>query len=149
MTDENSNKSSPKSDKASEIEANSDSNKPSDNESSKVAVGVTVEEASGQDERASAPEPESAAPATPSLREPFPFARLFLTIVFGAIASFAFWLIVVLAVLQFVTIAIAGQKSEELQHFSRLMGRYIQEVFDYMTLTSDVQPFPLGSFPKE
>ncbi len=84
-----------------------------------------------------------------SLREPFPFTRLFSTIAFGILASFAFWIIAILALLQFATIAIAGQKNDELQHFSRLMARYLQEVFDYMTLAIDTQPFPLGPFPKE
>ena len=94
-------------------------------------------------------ENQAPAPAEQSLREPFPFARIFLTIVFGVIASFAFWIIVMLALLQFATIAIAGQKNEELKHFSRLMARYVQEIFDYMTLTIDTRPFPLGPFPKE
>jgi hypothetical protein len=87
--------------------------------------------------------------AEQNLREPFPFARLFLTIAFGVVASFAFWIIAMLALLQFATIAIAGQRNGELMHFSRLMSRYVQEVFDYMTLSVDSRPFPLGPFPKE
>ena len=94
-------------------------------------------------------EEQASAPAEQSLREPFPFARLFLTIAFGVVVSFAFWIIAMLALLQFATIAIAGQKNEELMHFSRLMSRYVQEVFDYMTLSVDSRPFPLGPFPKE
>ena len=94
-------------------------------------------------------EEQASAPAEQSLREPFPFSRLFLTIAFGVVASFAFWIIAMLALLQFATIAIAGQKNEELMHFSRLMARYMQEVFDYMTLSVDARPFPLGPFPKE
>jgi hypothetical protein len=131
MTDDNEAQSSAKSDK--------ESDKGPDNASKKKSA----EKVESSSETEPAPEP------APSLREPFPFARLFLTIVFGVIASIAFWLFVVLALLQFVTIAIAGQKNEELQYFSRRMGRFIQEVFDYITLASDTQPFPLGPFPKE
>jgi hypothetical protein len=131
MTDDNEAQSSAKSDK--------ESDKGPDNASKKKSP----EKVESSSETEPAPEP------APSLREPFPFARLFLTIVFGVIASIAFWLFVVLALLQFVTIAIAGQKNEELQYFSRRMGRFIQEVFDYITLASDTQPFPLGPFPKE
>jgi hypothetical protein len=105
------------------------------------------EDSSKNDESPS--ETQDAPAAAQSLREPFPFARLFLTIAFGVIASFAFWIIVMLALLQFATIAIAGQKNDELQHFSRLMARYVQEIFDYMTLAIDTRPFPLGPFPKE
>jgi hypothetical protein len=134
MTDDNETQSSAKSDK--------ESDKGPDNASKKKSA-EKVESSSETEPAEPAPEP------APSLREPFPFARLFLTIVFGVIASIAFWLFVVLALLQFVTIAIAGQKNEELQYFSRRMGRFIQEVFDYITLASDTQPFPLGPFPKE
>lgn len=94
-------------------------------------------------------EKEAASPEEQSLREPFPFARLLLTIAFGVVASFAFWIIAMLALLQFATIAIAGQKNDELKHFSQLMARYVQEIFDYMTLSVDSKPFPLGPFPKE
>ena len=97
----------------------------------------------------SANETQASPPAEQSLREPFPFVRLLMTIGFGILASFAFWIIVMLALLQFATIAVAGQKNEELQHFSRLMARYMQEIFDYMTLANDTRPFPLGPFPKE
>ncbi len=134
MTDETSAQSSPESDKKSDPESGKASEEPSATQSDKNDEGSS--------------ETDSAPPEAQSLREPFPFARLFLTILFGFIASFAFSLIVVLAVLQFVTIAIAGHKSEELQQFCRLVGRYMQEVFDYMTLASDTQPFPLGSAPK-
>ena len=94
-------------------------------------------------------EEQASPPSEQSLREPFPFARLFLTIAFGVVASVAFWIIAILALLQFATIAIAGHKNNELVHFSRLMARYAQEVFDYMTLSVDSKPFPLGPFPKE
>jgi hypothetical protein len=127
MTDDNSAKNFP--------ESGTESEKEPDKETANSDVGSN--------------DTQNEPPPAPILREPFPFTRLFLTIVFGFIASFAFWLIVVLAALQFVTIAIAGRKSEELQHFSRLMGSYMQEVFDYITLATDTQPFPLGSFPKE
>jgi hypothetical protein len=137
MTDDNDAQSSAKSDK--------ESNKGPGNASKKESA----EKMESSSETELAPEPAPKPESEQSLREPFPFARLFLTIVFGVIASIAFWLFVVLALLQFVTIAIAGQKNEELQYFSRRMGRFIQEVFDYITLASDTQPFPLGPFPKE
>ncbi len=105
-------------------------------------------EDSGENDE-SANETQASPTEEKTLREPFPFARLFLTVAFGVIASFAFWIIIMLALLQFATIAVAGQKNEELQYFSRLMARYMQEIFDYMTLATDARPFPLGPFPKE
>ena len=128
-------------------QSSSGSDNKSDPESCKASEKSSATQSDKNDESSS--ETDSAPPEAQSLREPFPFARLFLTIMFGVIASFAFWLIIVLALLQFATIAIAGQKNDELQHFSRLMGRFIREVFDFMTLASDERPFPLGPFPKE
>jgi len=82
-------------------------------------------------------------------RRPFPFARLLYALGFGFVAWFVFWIIAVLAAVQFITIAIAGQKNGELEQFSRLMSRYMQELLAYVTMTQDRLPFPLGPFPKE
>lgn len=105
----------------------------------------------GTNEQATAEKAEAATETadTPALREPFPFVRILFTILFGIVASFVFWIIVLLAVLQFATIAIAGEKNDELKRFCRLTARYMQEMFDYMTLASDERPFPLGPFPKD
>lgn len=139
MADETSAQSPPESDNQSENSGGEEEN---------LASGAQASEEMAKNN--SAPiDQESESSATPSLREPFPFGRLALAVVFGCLAAVASWFLVVFAVLQFVTIAIAGQKNSELQHFSRLTARYVQEAFDYMTLTSDVQPFPLGPFPKE
>jgi len=147
MTDDNEAQSSPESDKAPDKASDKEPDKERAKKSNMEPDKESKKESNEKDESSSETEP---APAqAQSLREPFPFARLFLTIFFGVIASITFWVIVMFAVLQFATIAIAGHKSEELQHISRLAGRFIQEVFDYITLATDTQPFPLGPFPKE
>ncbi len=82
-------------------------------------------------------------------REPFPVARLVYAVLFALVASVVFWIPIFLAVLQFATVAIEGQRNEELKHFSRRISRYMQEMFDYIMLSEDARPFPLGPFPKE
>jgi hypothetical protein len=101
--------------------------------------------AGGAERKGGGAEPE----AEKSLREPFPFVRLLYAVLFGIIASFAFWVVLLLAFLQFVTVAIAGEKNDELQQFSRQVAHYLKQMFDYMTLASDERPFPFGPFPKE
>lgn len=96
-----------------------------------------------------AQEPEAEPEQENRLREPFPFVRLLFSVLFGIIASFVFWIVVLLAFLQFVAIAIAGEKNEELQQFARKVASYMKQMFDYMTLASDERPFPFGPFPKE
>ncbi len=83
------------------------------------------------------------------LREPFPVARLLYAVLFAVIASCVFWVVIVLAVLQFVTVAINGEKNDELAQFSKRTSRYMQEMCDYIMLAQDERPFPLGPFPKE
>jgi len=92
-------------------------------------------------------QPSDPPPALP--REPFPVARLVYAVLFALVASVVFWIAVFLAVLQFATVAIEGQRNEELTQFSRRLSRYMQEMFDYIMLSADARPFPLGPFPKE
>lgn len=86
-------------------------------------------------------------PASP-LRHPFPFSRLVYAIGFSVVAWLVFWLVIVLAILQFVTRAIAGHVNEELRQFCRNMITYLQELLGYITLVRDERPFPIGPFPK-
>ena len=96
-------------------------------------------------------QPESAAPEAEEtrLRAPFPFARLFFAVLFGVLASLVFWIVILLSALQFITIAISGEKNDELDRFNRRIARYMQEMFDYTMLSSDMRPFPFGPFPAE
>ena len=90
----------------------------------------------------------TAPPPAPALRQAFPFARLIYAFGFGFVAWVAFWLVLILGVLQFVTLAIMGRPNDELKHFSHNMTLYMQELLGYITLVRDEQPFPIGPFPK-
>ena len=100
-----------------------------------------------QDQTQSPNEPSQ--DAVKSARQPFPFARLFFAVGFAVIAWLAFWVMVLLGSLQFLTVAVSGSRNEELRRFSHLMARYIQQIFDFATMAHDERPFPLGPFPKE
>jgi hypothetical protein len=86
-------------------------------------------------------------PASP-LRHPFPFARLVYAIGFAFVAWVVFWLVLILAALQFITRAVSGHVNEELRQFCRNMIVYLQELLGYVTLARDERPFPIGPFPK-
>jgi hypothetical protein len=104
----------------------------------------------GRAEASEAPKEEgSEKGADANLREPFPFVRLLFSVLFGIITWFAIWIVLLLAFLQYVTVAIAGEKNDELQEFSRKFATYMKQMFDYMMLASDERPFPFGPFPKE
>jgi Domain of unknown function (DUF4389) len=94
------------------------------------------------------PEPASA-PRPPGARQPFPWIRLLYAIGFALIAWVLFWLILLLlAPLQFVTIAITGKPNDELQQMSMKAVHYLLELLVFITGASQEPPFPLGPFPK-
>ena len=79
---------------------------------------------------------------------PFPAARLFYAIGYGIIAWFVIHIVFLLAVIQFVVIAINGRGNDELKHFCLVLVQYLWELLAFITFVRDEQPFPLGPFPK-
>ena len=93
--------------------------------------------------------PSNASPppgATP--HAPFPATRLFYSIGYGLIAWFVIHIVFLLAVAQFVVIAINGRNNEELKHFCLTLVQYLWELLAFITFVRDEQPFPMGPFPK-
>jgi hypothetical protein len=80
--------------------------------------------------------------------QPFPAARLFYAIGYGIIAWFVIHIVFLLAVIQFVVIAINGRGNDELKHFCLVLVQYLWELLAFITFVRDEQPFPLGPFPK-
>jgi uncharacterized membrane protein YagU involved in acid resistance len=81
-------------------------------------------------------------------RPPFPAVRLFYSIGYGFIAWLVVHVIFVLAVVQFVMLALNGRLNEELKHFSLTLVQYLWELMAFITFVRDEQPFPVGPFPK-
>ena len=86
----------------------------------------------------------SAAPA----RAPFPAVRLLYAIGFGVVAWFVFWITVLLALAQFVVVAINGRVNDELKTFSANLIHYLWELLAFIVFVRDEQPFPIGPFPR-
>ncbi len=78
----------------------------------------------------------------------FPGVRLLYAVGFGIVAYLVFGAVVLLAVVQFIVVAINGRVNEELRGFSASLIRYEWELFAYITFVRDEQPFPIGPFPK-
>jgi hypothetical protein len=81
-------------------------------------------------------------------RPPFPAVRLLYAIGFAIVAWVVFWLILVLALAQFVVVAINGKVNEELKTFGSSLVQYLWELLAFITFYRDAQPFPIGPFPK-
>ena len=79
---------------------------------------------------------------------PFPAARLLYAIGYGFVAWFVLHVIFVLAVMQFVMVAINGRAHDEIKSFSANLVEYERDLLAYITFVSDAPPFPFGPFPK-
>jgi Domain of unknown function (DUF4389) len=88
--------------------------------------------------------PPAAAPARP----PFPIARLIFALGYGLIAWFVMHIIFLLAVVQFVMLALNGRVNDELKSFCAVLLKYEWELLAFITFVTDEQPFPVGPFPK-
>jgi hypothetical protein len=83
----------------------------------------------------------------PAARMPFPFVRLLYAFAYGIIAWFVIHLVFLLAVAQFIVVAVTGHLNEELKRFSFSLVQYLWELLAFVTFVRDEQPFPIGPFP--
>jgi hypothetical protein len=95
--------------------------------------------------------PPSGAASVPSppVRTPFPGVRLLYSFGFAIIAWLVLWAIFVIAVIQFVVLAVEGRVNAELKSFSAGLVQYLWELLAFITFVRDEQPFPIGPFPKQ
>ena len=89
-----------------------------------------------------------------SHRTAFPWERLFYALAFGVVAWCVFWMVIVLAIMQFVLVlaqsispAITGHPSDELKRFCLRMIQYLLELLAYITFVRETLPFPFSPFP--
>lgn len=94
-----------------------------------------------------APEPDST-PAGGG-RASFPWQRLLYAIGFAILADLVLWLVIILAILQFVATAINGEVNEELKSISRRVCGYLVQLVHYIVFVQEERPFPFAPFPQE
>jgi hypothetical protein len=87
-------------------------------------------------------------PPVQAAHPPFPAVRLLYAFAYGVVAWLVFWIVLLLALVQFVTIGVSGKINEELRHFSINLVQYLWELLAFITFVRDDQPFPIGPFPK-
>jgi hypothetical protein len=92
--------------------------------------------------------PPNSSNGTAASRPPFPAVRLLYAAGFALIAWFVFWLILVLAILQFAVLLINGRSNDELKEFNFSLVQYLWELLAFVVFVRDEQPFPIGPFPK-
>ncbi len=80
-------------------------------------------------------------------RLPFPAVRLLYAIGFAVVAWFVFWIVLLLALFQFVVVGVKGKQNDELRSLSLNLVQYLWELLAFVTFVRDEQPFPFGPFP--
>ena len=75
--------------------------------------------------------------------------RLCYMALFGVIGYFAFWTMILLAIIQFIFHIISDEPNDDLVGFSANLSTFLKEIAAYMTFVSNEKPFPFGPFPKE
>jgi Domain of unknown function (DUF4389) len=81
-------------------------------------------------------------------RMPFPAVRLLYAIGFAVVAWFVFWIVLLLALMQFVMVALQGRVNDEVKTLSLNLIQYLWELLAFVAFARDEQPFPIGPFPQ-
>jgi Domain of unknown function (DUF4389) len=84
----------------------------------------------------------------PSPRPPFPLTRFFYALGYAVLAWLAFWILLILAFVQFVVVLVTGRVNSELRNFNLGLLQYLTELIAFISFARDDRPFPFGPFPK-
>jgi hypothetical protein len=68
-------------------------------------------------------------------------------VVFAIISGLAKLIVTIVAVFQFVTVLVKGQKNEAMIPFGQNLSTYIYQITTFLTFNTDVMPFPFMDFP--
>jgi len=55
--------------------------------------------------------------------------------------------IFIVAVIQFVMLLLAGKPNARLVTFGRSLGRYLQQIVNFLTFATEEMPFPFSNWP--
>ena len=83
----------------------------------------------------------------PRFAAPFPAVRLLYAIGFGVVAWFVFWITLILALAQFVVVAINGKVNDELKVFTLNLIQYLWELLAFITFVRTSSRSPSAPFP--
>jgi hypothetical protein len=73
--------------------------------------------------------------------------RALLMLLMGAAFQIAAWVLVAVALLQLGFSAFTDQPNSRLQTFGRSMGRYLGQIADFVSFSSETLPFPFSDWP--
>lgn len=75
------------------------------------------------------------------------WARVLLMLLFGLVYQLCGTLLFFLVVIQLVLTIVFGQPNGRLQQFSRSLGRYLQQLVNFLSFAEETLPFPFSDWP--
>lgn len=75
------------------------------------------------------------------------FIRALFMILFVIIYYVAGWLVVAVAVFQFVVVLITGKQNSNLTAFGEGLSRFIYQIARFLTFNTEDKPFPFSEWP--
>lgn len=78
------------------------------------------------------------------------FTRALFMVSFGFLGWLAITAAFTIAVINMIVYIIKDEPQRQLSHFTKSLGDYLEEIMDYLSLSTDEKPFPLGNdFPDQ
>lgn len=75
------------------------------------------------------------------------FVRALFMILFIVIYYVAEWLVVAVAVFQFVVVLITGKQNGNLTAFGEGLSRFVYQIAKFLTFNTEDKPFPFSEWP--
>ena len=79
-------------------------------------------------------------------KEPL-WQRALFMVGFWILGYLAFYLAIIMGVLQLAYAVLSRERNEELKRFSRAVSTYLGQCLAFITFTRDEKPFPFDKFP--
>lgn len=91
--------------------------------------------------------PHDTGPSETTSGDKTTWERALYMLLFGFIGYFAFWIIILIAVVQVVVTLVNKTPNEDLLVFSRNLTEYLRQIASYLGFASDEKPCPFSPFP--
>lgn len=75
------------------------------------------------------------------------WVRLLYMLVLALIFSIVETVVYVTAVVALVSVLLSGSVNEPVRRFGKSLGRYANQVIDYLTFNAELRPFPFSAWP--
>ncbi len=84
-----------------------------------------------------------------NLLNPDIWIRLLFMFVFMMVLYVVGAVFCIVVVLQFLIVLVVGDRNNNLNRLSIMLGTYLLQIVDFLTFATELKPFPFGDFPDD